>query len=498
MATKPATTPRLWGTNPLYTTGPFIGQPGKVDPGIGVAAEGHRPGANFPTPAEFENYQQDRLTDWTTNWLALGTFDPDPDAHVVETDGTGRAGVHGLDVINTVDEIAMLVTGVNTLVPTALFQCSTGAAVVQADFGNTSGTGFITSVLANPGTGYSATLLGTASGGAGVRITTDAACGAPAVDVAYNGIGRGMRLVNTGPNVECINVDSLLSPTAIGINVRVGGPTPAIQARSGPVTGSAFRGFLDGPNGFTVHATTGAASLVGARAGLFAATGEATGVEASAIGNAGGGNPNAAIRTTMQAGVFAGSELHLTGRAGDSTSTSAGRINHNTVTGTVTISDVSVGEQKDLHASRGGLVLGPGTTNGLVTSNSAAVWSLGATLTLTGLNAPRRAGVRVTLLAYLEARSPAGIANGIVDVAIFDETDDPVVPKLQRTGGGFGLGAGYLLAEATTSWQRAVALPFQYTIPAAGDRTFSLKFKTSTANSVQARDLSLVPIGAYG
>ena len=56
MATKPSTSPRLWGTNALYTTGPFIGQPGKVDPGVGVAAEGHRPGAAFPTPAEFKGF----------------------------------------------------------------------------------------------------------------------------------------------------------------------------------------------------------------------------------------------------------------------------------------------------------------------------------------------------------------------------------------------------------------------------------------------------------
>ena len=497
MATKPLTSPRLWGTNAAYTTGPFIGQPGKVDPGVGVAAEGHRPGSNFPTPAEYENYQQNRLTDWVTNWVRLGTFSPDATAHLVETDGTGRAGVHGLDVINGANETAVNITSASVLAPAVLATCTTGGSVIQADFGNTAGIGFSATCLTQPGTCYSATLTGTSSLGAGLRVTTDVACAAPAIVINYNGIGRGVRLTNTGPNTQAFYIDSNASTTAIGLDVQVGGPTPAIQARSGPVSGPAIRAFLNnvgGLNGYAVHATTGAASVAAARAGLFAASGAGTGLEASAIGNVAA---NAALRLTMQAGVFSGSELVFTGRSADSTSTGAGRMNLNSATGTITISDVFVGEQKDAHASRGGLTMGPGTNTATVFNNNTVLYTQATQLTLTGLNAPRRDSVKVTLRFSCEARSPAGQANGIIDVQIFDVTSGVTV--ITRAGAGVGLGAGYALPAAVAGWQRSIVLAVEYTIPVAGagDRTFTASIKTSTGFSVEVRDASLIPHGAY-
>ena len=88
MATKPLVPPRVWDSAGVYTTGPFIGSISRVDPGAGIAAEGHRPGNAFPTPAEYENYQQNLITRMVTEWLFLGSYTGAADAHVVETDAT--------------------------------------------------------------------------------------------------------------------------------------------------------------------------------------------------------------------------------------------------------------------------------------------------------------------------------------------------------------------------------------------------------------------------
>ena len=139
--------------------------------------------------------------------------------------------------------------------------------------------------------------------------------------------------------------------------------------------------------------------------------------------------------------------------------------------------------------------MGPGTINAATFNNNSALYTLATTLTLTGLCAPRRAGVKVTLLFTCDARSPAGNANGIVDVQIFDVTAG--VPVITRSGAGTGLAAGFTLPDAITAWQRPVVLAVEYTVPAGGDRTFTASIKTSTGNSVEVRDASLIPHGAY-
>ena len=130
MPTKPIVQPEAWATDAVYTTGPFIGQPQKVVPPGAFAAEGHRPGSLYPTPAEYENSQQNRITE-LCRWLFLGTSAPDPDAHVVETNASGYAGLFGLDITNTVDAAsALTVSSVNTLIPAAYIECLTGASGV--------------------------------------------------------------------------------------------------------------------------------------------------------------------------------------------------------------------------------------------------------------------------------------------------------------------------------------------------------------------------------
>ncbi len=114
MATKPLTIPNRWASDALYSSGPFIGDVCKVDPGAGVAGEGHRPGSLLPTAAEHENYQQNQVTTWVIDWLSLGSSAGASDAHIVETDAAGRTALTGLVVDDPVDEGAVEITGVNT------------------------------------------------------------------------------------------------------------------------------------------------------------------------------------------------------------------------------------------------------------------------------------------------------------------------------------------------------------------------------------------------
>ena len=119
----------------------------------------------FPTPAEYENYQQNQITTWVVNWLSLGSSAGAADAHIVETDATGRSALVGLDLNDAIDETVLNVTGVNTIAPTAVYTCTTGATVVQAAVGNSTGTAFSASVGTGAGTGLDATLASSAAGG---------------------------------------------------------------------------------------------------------------------------------------------------------------------------------------------------------------------------------------------------------------------------------------------------------------------------------------------
>ena len=88
MATKPSTIPRVWASSALYTNGPFIGDVMKVDPGAGIAAAGHRPGASFPTAAEHENFQQNLAPGVCSATKPGGYCDPNGDGAYFDGDFT--------------------------------------------------------------------------------------------------------------------------------------------------------------------------------------------------------------------------------------------------------------------------------------------------------------------------------------------------------------------------------------------------------------------------
>lgn len=102
----------IWasGLNYVNPAGPDVGTPTKIAIPAGVAADGHIAGVNpaTATVAQIQNKWQYDVSN-IGQWVLDGTFDPDQTAHVVETDAAGRASLHGLDVVNVVDEAALQV-----------------------------------------------------------------------------------------------------------------------------------------------------------------------------------------------------------------------------------------------------------------------------------------------------------------------------------------------------------------------------------------------------
>lgn len=496
MPTKPLTTPLDWATNALYTTGPFIGSASKVAPGAAVAAEGHRPGSLFPTPAEYENYQQNRLTAWVTEWVAVGTFNPDANAHIVETDSTGRAGVHGLDVIDTVDETAVVITGVNTLAPTVTATCTTGAVVIASDVGNSTGTAFSASVGTGAGTGLDATLSATAAGGAGVRISTTGVTAADGIVVtsAAGHVGDGAVIDvsaggGVGITVRGSNAASAIDATAAG-NQSAGtftgsGLGSGVVATSGGTNGAVGVTAESVNNtGFGVQATVPVAATAAAAAVRAAGRGSGQGITASAVSGA---------AASLSASNVAGVCLFLTGKAGDPSTITNGCVDYNTNTKTIVTANNSDAAYRDVQTALGNACRG-GTTGNVAQTLGGAIWVTAATFTLSAGEIPLRAGRTLRIRFRCDARMTVA-AQGTLNVRIRDTTN--AVTLVTRAGAGIADNAGYFLAVASTAWQRSVILDYDYSPCPTGAITFVAEIQTGTADNVRVRDASLLPEGLF-
>jgi len=97
MATKPSTSDVFsWSTDTNFTSGPASGNPTKVDPtGWPTVLQGFIPATGIA--AEYVNRALNALGTWTS-WLNSGSSAGAADAHIVETDSAGDAGVQNLNV----------------------------------------------------------------------------------------------------------------------------------------------------------------------------------------------------------------------------------------------------------------------------------------------------------------------------------------------------------------------------------------------------------------
>jgi hypothetical protein len=492
MATKPSTIPRVWASSALYTNGPFIGDVMKVDPGAGIAAAGHRPGANSPTAAEHENYQQNQLTKWVADWLYLGTSGPLATAHLQETDATGRAGILGVDITDPNDETALNVTSANTLAPGSLFTCTTGATAVQAAIGNSTGVGFAAPIGSGAGAGFVSRMTGSAFGAFGVDVSADNATSGYGIKTAHAGTGYALEAVSTGP-LPAVNITtSTTSTTAAFIT---GGSTRALLATSATTAGTdAIHGALNAANttGKAIRAYMAAAATSASRGFYCLATGSGVAAEFSAPLN------NALIVTGDATSPQYAPLVITEQNARPVIATTAGSI-------AVVRSSFGVAAQtmescpednnwRGHLSTVGGSALGVAYTAS-ATRNSAGTWGSLLSIYATGGDCPKTAGRQILMRISMSARQGVAATALILNLRLLDITAGGGV-VWTRSGTGSGAGAGWTFPTlATADWHPPIMITVPITVPGDGDYQWNLEFGHATAGGVSLRDISVDFLG---
>lgn len=518
MATKPSSTPAIWASNALYTTGPFIGSSSKVVPAPAVAAEGHRPGAAFPTPAEYENSQQNLITTWIKNWLSLGSSAGAADAHVVETNSAGRATLHGLTVNDLVNEVAAAVTGVGVATPALLVTNISGGGGVVSQINNTNGAAFATSIGTGSGIGLYAGMTGTVAGGAGVRVdatnTTTAAAvivnhagSGTGVEVTATGAGRGVTVVG-GTGDEALVVVGGAGQGAITATSGSNGPGAVVAVGAGTAYGvDAYggngSGSADGVRGTAVNA--GAAGVHGRSA---SSAGNGAGVQGDGLGDG-------------QIGIFGtatGGYAFLF--QGDSTPPlyAIGRFVPQNVDPTASTStgDFTISLQNQFRYCVAGYGYKPFMsmpTNGsaviginnvawgaavIVVNSLSPNWDNVVSVTCSAAQgngfASQAAGNTVKVRFTCEIRTTSAAINR-ANIRFVDLTSGGAFATW--TGSGGGATDGFTLPVATVEWQRVIVAEANRSPGVDGDLTIQVQAQATSGTAMQIRNARIEIIGSY-
>lgn len=515
MAVKPLTQPEYWATDAVYTTGPFIGQPQKVVPPSAFAAEGHRPGTAFPTPAEYENSQQHNLTG-LARWVFAGSSAGAADAHPLETNAAGRTAATGLTIVDAVDENAVTISSSATALNFGLLvSCTTGGTAMATSIGNASAINY----LAGTGSGALAegvrvAMTGTPIGGSGVRVNANNVTDAAAVRVEHQGAGTGVLVTQTGAGTAgTFNAGG----TGIGLTVFgnssniassfVGGTNQlAIQAVAGTNAAAAV-GVVGSGSSYGVDASggNGSASADGVRG--TATNANAAGVTGRSAAGAGAGSGVVGEgRGSGQVGVTAISQTGIALVAqGDTTSPThpAMRLvpqdadpSASTTSGNVTWRDSPGFRQMRYcvagYGYRSTLTFGPGSAlYAKATQAFGASQTYGSSfttiLTASALDAQGNGFASNALGHQVLIRFTGEIRTGTA------ATDTCNVRFVDATGGGAGVpiftwtgsstsgSAGFPLL-ATTDWQRLIMVEVMYPPGADGDLVIRVEMARVTNN----------------
>ncbi len=515
MATKPTTLPRAWADLALYDTGPFIGSVMKVDPGAGIAASGHRPGALFPTPAEYENYQQYHVTAKWIPWVNDGSFAGAADAHILETGPAGRTQAQGMTLNDAANETVLSVIGVNTLAPAVLVDATAGGGPgIQAQVDPNS-FGFTTEIGAGTGTGVSVFLNNTLAGGAGHDASDNAGSSGDGFRAVMSGAGDGVVSSSSGSGVagrfSHTGVNAALS--VVGSNsytsaaLFTGGTTQTIYASA---TGTAMGAFIRG--GTTAGAdglqastqnNTGRAlvasvpnTATSTARGLYVSTGTSAAVAAEFVAGGSGASGNyAAIFTGDATSPTKGVILMSSQNADPSGGGVSGALAMSTTKG-LTGGNFVDGTWRSYWNSVDGFSIGYSLSNS-VTTNGAFVWATGATLTISADgDSPKVAGA--TLLFRLSCNVRVTSAGGVKTLGIWmeDQTAGSTV-FLRNPTAGVAATAGYTIPTTDVNWQSTcIVRTFSVNVPAAGTRQWTIKFADNGGvGFISLRDISLDCLG---
>ena len=224
MATKPSVIPQNWASNLNYINGPFPGDVQKVDPGGVIAAAGHRPGKDFPTAAEHENYQQFHITKWVRDWLYLGTNLGTIDAHIVETDAVGTIRTQQIRASNTQQLAGAIIETDSPFTYATTVNNFAGGGGIQVQMGNS-------------GIALRSSLTGTSFGANFVMTNMVGGFGNAILITANSGTTRdGIRVAMLG-TAQAINATSNNGAAIVG---NAAGAGDGVQGASGSGNGGSF------------------------------------------------------------------------------------------------------------------------------------------------------------------------------------------------------------------------------------------------------------------
>jgi len=426
--TKPSTV-FTFATTTNYTVGARIGQPTKYAP---IGTEGFIPGAN--AAPEQINYCFNVTGEWLSDWILLGTFNPDLDAHILETDGSGHTAIARAVLGGTADTVAGLEVNANA-----------GFTTHSALFSNT-------------------------VGGVAIQAASDAA--QPAVRGVCTGSGAGVEgsaTGGTGPGVRGVGVpaNGVEGTCTVAGSFGVEGTSAPAAANSFGVVGTATQSAGGGVFGRNLNA--GADPTNPLHAGMFGIATEGTGV----WGQSTDGHGVVAATTGTNRAPF-----RIEPVAAKPTFVTAGDYwFNNTINRLFGVANSSPGGVI-YHASEKGHAGGTSTTGSgtrAVLGESGAI----ATLTVAQDEMPTTALDTVVLnltgsfrnldatVHYVDLRIYDTTAGG---PAILDQTIYLQVPNATLTNSG----------GSPNAFEQMPSIRLNYPVPLAGARTFEVRIQIDT------------------
>lgn len=388
-------------------------------------------------------------------WLSLGTYDPDEDAHVVETSATG------------------LLSAARMVIPGLAAGTTAGLAATGAAGG---GIG-----VQGQGVSAAAGVAGTGGvNGPGVTGTCGSSGAANMAGLVGTGVLTRPGVLGTG-GATGIGVEGVGGATSgAGVQGTGTGTQPGVLGIGGPTAGYGVRGVPTSINSFGVSGETAAG-----------ATTSSAGVRGLATDDAAGGIFQAADGY----GLIAISDVEDPVRAAfriapqgpDPTTHAEGDI---IISSSVSQMRVRVdGQWQGVHVTPDGFCHAMNVAGGTTTNNDAGNYTTILTTTLQPPNEPKSAGV-VVITAGGEFGNDGGTVHTEFQIRVRDTTDS--VNVFERVIYMPGAVASVVGRSWSASWQ--------YTLPDPGNRSFTLSFrKTGGAGTgVSAVDCWLEVRGIYG
>lgn len=448
MATRPAGNPPIWAQTTNYPAGadPWSANATKVTAPTAIGV-GFTPETGIV--AEYANDEFNVLSTWV-EWLSFGSNAAGLDAHVVETDSTGKVTISRAEIGGTAGASPALLVNGNSAVPflTAQFNNTSSGNCILAN-GTTSAAAL---VAVNAGTG--AALEATANTLATVAIVATGNLGGAGI------LSTGGATGNGGTFLGGATSGNGVAGTAVGAGFGVLGTSSAGNSGAGGVAGTAARNDSAGVIGFALVA--GADPLVDSTAGVAGLAVDATGVYGKSTNGYGVWAESSALTPQRAA-------LHIEPQVSDPIAPLEGDVWYNSVEDHLKgrIDGTSMG----LWATRRGYLYSYIAQVGQISSASQTMTTI-ITGTFTAQAEPI-GGAIATFNVIFEMGCSVIALNGSEEFEwqVLDVTDGAATPIAAR------LEVSHV-ASAVNADERYVTAKAQYTMPASGARTFALQVRS--------------------